>query len=485
MVVGWRHGAPREVFVFKLTRLVLIVGLAASGSAGAVRALRAAPAEGAGAAPSAAVPDTPAGGIFKAWLAAFNAADRAGLEAVFKQFREPRPVEGALDFRRRTGGFDLRKVLESTPTRLRVWLQEHGRDQIAEALMDVEAQPPHLVVGWGVRAIPTPDELLTGEQRLRSTIDAGKQRRLVERIAEKIEAHYVLPEVGQKMNAALREHAARGDYDKITLGGPLGAAFTKDLRDVSHDLHVRVDFSLVPPPPPPEARPPAARLAELRARNFGFGPIARLPGNIAHLVIDAFVPADDEEVRRGIGALMTQVADADALLVDLRENHGGAPPTVALVASYLFEAKPVHLNDMYKREDRSTRAFWTLREVSGKRFGRKKPIYVLTSKQTFSGGEELAYDLQSLKRAQLVGEATGGGAHPIAPHDLGDGFTIQVPWGQPINPVTKTNWEGTGVVPDIKVPAAAALEEARRRALQDIERGRSGARRPRKAGPGG
>jgi hypothetical protein len=350
--------------------------------------------------------------------------------------------------------------------------------------MDVEAQPPHLVVGWGVRPIPTPDVLLTGEQRLRSTVDAGERRRLIDGIAEKIDAHYVLPEVGQQMIAALREHAARGDYDKIALAGPLSAAFTKDLRDVSHDLHVRVDFALVPPPPPPQDLPRAARVAELRARNFGFGRIARLPGNIAHLVIDAFVPAEDEEARRGIGALMTQVADADALLVDLRENHGGAPATVALVASYLFDSKPVHLNDMYRREDRSTRAFWTLREVSGKRFGRKKPIYVLTSKETFSGGEELAYDLQSLKRAQLVGEATGGGAHPVALYDLGGGFTVVVPCGQPINPVTKTNWEGTGVVPDIKVPAAAALEEARQRARKDIERGKSVAPLARKASTG-
>ena len=179
---------------------------------------------------------------------------------------------------------------------------------------------------------------------------------------------------------------------------------------------------------------------------------------------------DDEQVRQAISSHMSQVADADALLLDLRGNGGGDPATVAVVASYLFDDQPVHLNDMFRRDTGETRQFWTHARVAGKRFGARKPIYVLTSNRTFSGGEELAYDLQSLRRAVIVGETTGGGAHPVQRYPLDDGFSIGVPWGRPINPVTKTNWEGTGVIPDVKVPAAEALTDAHQRARGELER---------------
>jgi C-terminal processing protease CtpA/Prc len=116
---------------------------------------------------------------------------------------------------------------------------------------------------------------------------------------------------------------------------------------------------------------------------------------------------------------------------------------------------------MYSRDTDSVQESWTLRDLRGTRFGGQKPVYLLTSRRTLSGGEEFAYDLQSLHRAKLVGETTGGGAHPVAPHQLDEWFTILVPWGRPINPVTKTDWEGVGVVPDITVTADAALDGSR------------------------
>jgi retinol-binding protein 3 len=122
----------------------------------------------------------------------------------------------------------------------------------------------------------------------------------------------------------------------------------------------------------------------------------------------------------------------------------------------------------YQRKDNSTTEYWTSPDVRGTRFGGHKPIYVLISNETFSGGEELAYDLQRLNRAKLIGETTGGGANPAEGHDLDDWFHIAIPFGRPINPVTKTNWEGVGVVPDIPVPASEALEDGRRRTVEDI-----------------
>jgi C-terminal processing protease CtpA/Prc len=176
---------------------------------------------------------------------------------------------------------------------------------------------------------------------------------------------------------------------------------------------------------------------------------------------------------------MSQVADADALVVDLRENHGGDPHTIAFVASYLFDAKPVHINDLFFADKHTTEQFWTLKDVKGARFGGKKPMYVLTSHATFSGGEELAYDRQALHRAPVIGETTGGGAHPSDLFDLDDWFHIIVPRARPINPVTKTDWEGVGVKPAVAVPSHTALEEVLRRARQDIAKARGTGQSPR------
>ena len=270
------------------------------------------------------------------------------------------------------------------------------------------------------------------------------------------------------MIALIREQDAKGQYDAITVAPVLAERLVSDLRSVSHDGHVRVMFDGPRPPPPgPASAPPPA------PPGFGFGPIDRMAGNVAHLVLNKFV-FGDEHVRQAIGGYMSQVADADALLLDLRQNGGGDLDTVAVVASYLFDDKPVHIHDMFRRDTGETSQFWTHAKVAGKRFGAKKPIYVLTSNRTFSGGEALAYELQSLHRAVIVGETTGGGANPFGVYPLGDGFAIAVPSGRVINPVTKTNWEGTGVVPDVKVAAPDALAEAHHRALTELKRRREG-----------
>jgi C-terminal processing protease CtpA/Prc len=157
----------------------------------------------------------------------------------------------------------------------------------------------------------------------------------------------------------------------------------------------------------------------------------------------------------------------NALVIDLRENGGGDSWTAALAASYLFDEKRVHLEDFVFRNGLTQQA-WTTPRVAGKRFGGRKPVYILTSGRTFSGGEEFAYDLQALHRATVIGEKTGGGAHFSGIRALDDWFVIVVPCAHPINPVTRTDWEGVGVQPDIATSADGALAEALRRAAQDI-----------------
>jgi C-terminal processing protease CtpA/Prc len=151
----------------------------------------------------------------------------------------------------------------------------------------------------------------------------------------------------------------------------------------------------------------------------------------------------------------------------MRNNGGGSPEMVAYVCSYLF-AERTHLNDLYNRKEDKTTEFWT-RDVPGPRLT-KQPVFVLTSKRTFSGAEEFTYNLKNLKRATIIGETTGGGAHPVSSHRIDDHFMIGVPDARAINPITKTNWEGTGVEPDIKVPASEALEAAKKMAAEQIRK---------------
>jgi C-terminal processing protease CtpA/Prc len=159
-----------------------------------------------------------------------------------------------------------------------------------------------------------------------------------------------------------------------------------------------------------------------------------------------------------------------ATIVDLRDNGGGDSDTVAFVASYFFDDKPVHLSDIYEREANKTTPAWTLAKVPGKRFGRTKPVFVVTSAGTFSGGEDLAYSLQTTKRAIVVGEPTAGGAHPVKPVSLDDNFSIMMPYAESISPITHGNWEGTGVVPHVLTTADGALDEALKRATAATKR---------------
>ncbi|HET6333742.1 MAG TPA: S41 family peptidase [Polyangiales bacterium] len=412
---------------------------------------------------------TPAEVQFAAWLEAFNAGDRDALFA-YHQLHFPYEIasddvaniDRELRLSQATGGFAMKQHESPAVTSIVATLKERHSEQFARAVMDVEVVEPHRVARFEIHPILTPDEFLSPEERSARLVDDAKRRSLIERIATELEAHYIFPDQATRMVASLREHLERGDYDKIQRAEEYADVLTRDLREVSHDLHLSVQFRRR------RGDPESTREEPPREHPLGIGLIERLSGNVAHVSIESFPPVDTNEEREGIAALMSQVADADALVIDLRSNHGGSPDTVALVASYLFDETPVHLNDMFRRDTGYTAQSWTSRELRGTRFGSKKPVYVLTSRDTFSGGEEFAYDLQALRRATIVGETTGGGAHPMEPYLLDQWFQMRVPWGRPINPITKTNWEGVGVVPDVQVPAADALAQAHRRALDDI-----------------
>ncbi len=302
-------------------------------------------------------------------------------------------------------------------------------------------------------------------------VDAATRAAVIEGALKYLNSYYVFPETAKKMEQAIRERAQKKEYDQITSAITLASTLTTHLQEVSHDKHLRVRYSHEPIPERRHNGEPTAEEREqflnfLRQTNFGFEKIERLSGNIGYLDLRGFNPA--EFGAETVVAAMNFLANTDSLIIDLRRNGGGDPAMVALISSYLFGSQPVHLNDLYWREGDTTRQWWTLPYVPGKRYGAVKDVYVLTSKYTFSAAEEFTYNLKNLKRATIIGETTGGGANPGGVRRINEHFMIFVPSGRAINPYTKTNWEGTGVTPDVSVPADQALKVAQVAALNKL-----------------
>jgi hypothetical protein len=287
-------------------------------------------------------------------------------------------------------------------------------------------------------------------------IDAAERKAVLDGVLDKITKNYVFPEVAKKMEAAVRDRQAKGEYDAITSSQEFARALTTHLREVCKDKHLGVRYFPNPIPkgeggPSPAEEERSRRFAALR--NFGFKKVERLDAGIGLLELEGFMRA--ESIGETAAAAMTFLANSEAVIVDLRQNGGGDPAAVILLCSYFFD-KPTHLNDIYNRPNNTTRQYWSHPSLPGKKLV-GKDLYVLTSKRTFSGAEEFAYNMQSQKRGTIVGETTGGGAHPTGGYRVTDHFGVGVPHARSINPVTKTNWEGTGVKPDVAVPADQAL----------------------------
>jgi retinol-binding protein 3 len=409
----------------------------------------------------APVPNTPAGHTLQAWLDAFNSGDRVKIETYVKTVDRSESVDGMISFRTQTGGFELLSIESSEPLHIRFRVKEKGGPTTALGnLLVKEGQPP-TVGTFGLRALP-PGAVLENV-----TVDAAERKKVIDGVESDLKEYYVEPTVAQQMTDALKAHEAKGDYAAISDGDALAERLTKDLQDVSHDKHLRVEFS--PFKMPERTEPTPEDLArfhqQMEHNNCAFGKVEILPNNIGYIKFDGFM--DASFCGPTVVAAMGFVAHTDAIIFDIRQNGGGQPAMVTLIASYLFD-HPTHLIDIYNRKEDSTTQNWTLSYLPGARLT-KQPVFVLTSKRTFSGAEEFAFDLKNQKRATIVGETTGGGAHPVSGHTVADYFTIGVPFAKSLDPVTRTNWEGTGVEPDVKVPEADALTTAEKLAMEKIQ----------------
>lgn len=279
---------------------------------------------------------------------------------------------------------------------------------------------------------------------------------IVKEVAEVLDKNYVYPDIGQSMSEYITSQLEQGVYNDLDDPNDFASQLQSDLRSISNDKHIRVinDKERVN-----SMRNGLGGLGSRRGNtlNYGFEEVKILEGNIGYLDLRNFFPISG--ARKVAKEAMDKLIQSDAIIFDLRQNGGGSPEMIQFISSYLFGKESVHLNTFYWRpSDRYSETWTTPDKVSTNR--PDIPVYILTSNFTFSAAEEFTYNLKNMKRAIVVGETTGGGAHPGGPSIINDSFILNVPRGRAINPITKTNWEGVGIKPHVETTSDKALDKA-------------------------
>jgi hypothetical protein len=323
------------------------------------------------------------------------------------------------------------------------------------------SQPPEMA--------STPSQPAKGAARRingSAKLDVAERRRIVNAAAAILEKHYVDRDNGRKMAEALRAHEKKGDDNQSMDGPAFAALLTRQMREISPDRHLTLDY-FEEPLPQHAAGPTAEDFARYREamqrQNCTFEKVEIWPHNIGYLKLNSF--PNVSVCQATAQAAMASLNNADAIIFDLRDNRGGEPEMVSFMAAYLFD----HPEYLYNPRENTTEESWTHSPVAGNKLA-DKPVYVLTSGRTFSGAEQFCYNLKMLKRATLVGETTGGGAHSGAFHRIDEHFGMGIPETKAINPYSKPDWAELGVEPEVQVSAADALETAVKLAETRLQR---------------
>lgn len=309
-----------------------------------------------------------------------------------------------------------------------------------------------------------------GQGQERIILDAKIKKQTIDSACVLLVKNYIFPDQGQKMANLLKKNLKAGIYANFSDPEEFVNRLTSDIRSINNDRHLAVRFGprfveqLRSDTIQGERLPEVVR--EHQRNNFGFYKVERLAGNIGYIDLRMF----DSPRMPGAGAAavaaLNFLSNTQAIIFDLRKNGGGDPEMIQLISTYLFDEE-THLNDLYNRPTDFRQQYWIMPWVPGPRMP-KVPVYILTSNFTFSGAEEFSNNLRELKRATIVGQKTGGGAHPVDFLPLNDYFVLKVSIGRAINPITGKNWEGIGVIPHIEVPADSALAAAYLMALDTL-----------------
>lgn len=299
------------------------------------------------------------------------------------------------------------------------------------------------------------------------------KKETIENLCNLMNDYYVFPEVAKKTAVYLKQQLKDGHFKEVESIQSFADALTNSVQAINKDKHMRIRKN-----PPRQAAPntPEAiiedrifQINRARSSTAGFHGVKKMDGNVGYLDLRAFY-------QKTVGAsiadnYMKLISTSDAIIIDLRKNGGGDPEMVQYLCSYFFNKK-VHLNSLYFREGDQTIDFWTLDKVNGEKMP-EVPLFILTSDYTFSGAEEFAYNMQTQKRATLIGQTSGGGANPGGTVPLNDELSVFIPTGQAINPITKTSWEGVGVIPEVPTKPEETLDKAHELAKVAAEKFRS------------
>lgn len=299
------------------------------------------------------------------------------------------------------------------------------------------------------------------------------KKEIIDSINFQLKDKYVFPDVAELMAKDLLKRYKRGDYDGIMDKTIFADSLKSHLFAISKDKHIGVSYDKekadrlrIPKMEENQAEKFKRVNERVRKFNYGFEELKIMENNVGYIKITGFAPTLYGG-KTGTSALQF-VSNSDALIFDLRDNFGGDETMIQLLISYLYSDEPVHLNNFYHKKENKTTQSWTLPFVEGKRMP-NIPVYVLTNNKTISAGEEFTYDLKNLKRAIIVGETTAGAANFGEEFNAKGNFIVWVPTGRAISPITKTNWEGKGVEPDVKVKSDEALDVAYKMALEKLK----------------
>jgi hypothetical protein len=291
---------------------------------------------------------------------------------------------------------------------------------------------------------------------------------LIDSLNTVLNNHYVFPEKAKSISTYLASQLKNNAYyNDLQNPQKLAGQLQKDIAKIHPDPHMHIKYD------------PGFRVQQYLApsedeikqtkkywkeNNYAYTKVEILPGNIGYITFNVFVD-DVESAKPTISSALRFLSNTSAVIIDLRENYGGNPAMVSQIESYFFNVK-THMNDLINRSTKDTTFFYA-DPAKADSLSLLMPVYILTSHNTFSGAEDFSYGMQKAKRAIVVGETTGGGAHPQMPFALTQGFVISIPFARSINPVTKTDWEGTGVIPDAEATAPNALFTARQLILKN------------------
>jgi len=292
-----------------------------------------------------------------------------------------------------------------------------------------------------------------------NSITEEYKKQAIHKLSQLMNDFYVFPEVAKSTEAHLMKQLKEGHYNQFKNDDTFATALTQSVQSINKDKHMRIweNKPYVAPENTPErmVEEQVYQINRTRSFNSGFNAVKVMEGNVGYLDLRAF--AGLENGKAVADAYMKLISNTDAVIIDLSKNGGGSPEMVQYLCSYFFDEK-VHLNSLYYREGDRTLEFWTLDEINGIKMP-DVPLFVITSSRTFSGAEEFSYNMQTQKRATLVGQTSGGGANPGGTKGINENLNVFIPTGKAINPITKTNWEGVGVVPEVKTTIQETLDK--------------------------